>query len=136
MSLLTRLFSFTFKASAVLTQNSTTPTSRAETALSELQTWYNESSGLWNTCGWWNGANCMTMLADLAAIDSSVLDTATYVFNNTYVVAPAVNPDPGVEKVMIAGMPYTSYPPSWPDRSSYDHDQSQDSANASAWLDG
>lgn len=36
----------------------------AEASLDALQTFYNTSSGLWNTCGWWNGANCMTAVND------------------------------------------------------------------------
>ncbi|KAJ5776707.1 uncharacterized protein N7511_001718 [Penicillium nucicola] len=34
--------------------------SKAETALDVLQTWYNGSTGIWDTSGWWNGANCIT----------------------------------------------------------------------------
>lgn len=71
--------------------------SRAQTALTVLQDWYNPSTGLWNTCGWWNGANVMTAIADLAAVDPSTMDIATYVFNNTLIQAPAVNPHPGPE---------------------------------------
>ncbi|KAJ5752576.1 hypothetical protein N7520_009493 [Penicillium odoratum] len=70
---------------------------RAELALDALQVWYNNSTGLWDTVGWWNGANCLTVIADLAALDSSVVDTADYVFNNTYNVAPGSNPNPGPE---------------------------------------
>jgi hypothetical protein len=72
-----------------------TPTTRAETALAALQTWYNTTSGIWNTCGWWNGANCMTVIADLADVDDSVRDVAVGVFENTFAVAPRSNPAPG-----------------------------------------
>ncbi|EAW11710.1 putative glycosyl hydrolase [Aspergillus clavatus NRRL 1] len=72
-----------------------TPRQRAEPALTALQTWYNTSSGLWDTCGWWNGANCLTVLADLAAVDDSIRPTATAVFANTFTVAPRSNPAPG-----------------------------------------
>lgn len=72
-------------------------TSRAVTALEALQGWYNNSTGLWDTVGWWNGANCLTMIADLVALDPTVMETADYVFNTTYNVAPASNPDPGPE---------------------------------------
>ena len=47
-----------------------TPLSRAEAALDVLQSWYNTSTGIWDTCGWWNDANCMTVLADLALTNS------------------------------------------------------------------
>ncbi|OJJ88177.1 putative glycosyl hydrolase [Aspergillus glaucus CBS 516.65] len=79
------------------TSAQSTPLSRAETALDVLQSWYNTSSGIWDTCGWWNGANCMTVLADLALIDDSsdsVQETAREVFNNTYYVGPKSNPLP------------------------------------------
>lgn len=89
--------------------------SRAQVALHALQNWYNATSGLWDTCGWWNGANCMTAIADLAAIYPSVLDTATYVFDNTFRMAAAYNPQPGLEKQA---------------QSRY-----QGAANASEWLD-
>ncbi|KAJ5902226.1 hypothetical protein N7495_002754 [Penicillium taxi] len=72
-------------------------TSRAVTALDALQTWYNDATGLWDSVGWWNGANCMTSIADLALLDSSVVATASYVFNNTLTKAPASNPNPGPE---------------------------------------
>jgi hypothetical protein len=71
--------------------------SRAQDALNTLQDWYNAGTGLWDTCGWWNGANVMTTIADLALVDSSVMDTASYVFNNTLIMAPPQNPHPGPE---------------------------------------
>lgn len=92
-----------------------TATSRAQVALDTLQTWYNATSGLWDTCGWWNGANCMTVIADLAAIDPSVSDTANYVFDNTLRMAPAHNPNPGPENQV--------------------HSRDGVAANSSEWLD-
>ena len=32
--------------------------------LATLQKWYVQETGLWNTTGWWNGANALTMLDD------------------------------------------------------------------------
>lgn len=86
----------------VFAQSSTTtdPTQRAELALSALQIWYNAGSGLWNTCGWWNSANVMTMVSNLAKHDSGnaqLVNLATRIFANTIVQAPAKNPQPGVE---------------------------------------
>lgn len=71
-----------------------TASTRAEIALHVLQDWYNPGSGIWDTCGWWNGANCMTVIGDLALVDDSeyVQETALEVFNNTYHVGPATNP--------------------------------------------
>lgn len=83
----------------VFAQSTTDPVKRAELALSPLQIWYNAGTGLWNTCGWWNSANVMTMIANLAKYDSNtqVKDLATRIFANTIVQAPAKNPQPGVE---------------------------------------
>ena len=63
----------------------------AEAALTELQTWYNTQNGLWNTTGWWNSANCITVLGDLAAVDSNVKAEVTCVFANTIVAAQNYN---------------------------------------------
>lgn len=46
---------------------------QVEQTFDTLQTWYNSSIGLWvPSTGWWNSANCLTMLAGLAAIDSRI----------------------------------------------------------------
>lgn len=96
--------------------------SRAETALYTLQDWYNETSGLWDTCGWWNGASVMTAVADLALVDSSVKETAVHVFNNTFHVAPAAsNPHPGPEVKTVFQRDLSS--------------RGQNAGNASDWLD-
>ncbi|KAF2643886.1 Six-hairpin glycosidase [Massarina eburnea CBS 473.64] len=80
-------------------QNITDPTKRAELSLTALQIWYNAGTGLWNGAGWWNSANAMTVVSNLAKIDSSktVQDLASRIFSNTIVQAPAKNPQPGVE---------------------------------------
>ncbi|GLI78127.1 hypothetical protein PoHVEF18_006429 [Penicillium ochrochloron] len=95
--------------------------SRALIALDTLQSWYNSTSGLWNTCGWWNGANCMTAIADLAAIEPSALNTATYVFGNTLRMAPAYNPQPGPENQTQSRYAGAANASEWLD-SSYDDD--------------
>jgi hypothetical protein len=120
-------------AAGISAQNAT---SKAETALTTLQTWYNQTSGLWDTAGWWNGANSMTVIADLAAVDSSIQDIAVEVFNNTFVVAPSFNPAPGVEKTTVNGLARTLYPGSWPDVPALHSVQAVGTVNASAWLDG
>ncbi|KAK4214403.1 glycosyl hydrolase family 76-domain-containing protein [Rhypophila decipiens] len=38
-------------------------------AVKTLQVWYSEQTGLWETTGWWNSANCLTVLADWALAD-------------------------------------------------------------------
>jgi predicted alpha-1,6-mannanase (GH76 family) len=44
-------------------------TANTETAIQTLNSWYNVGSGLWDTTGWWNSGNCLTVLADFAAIN-------------------------------------------------------------------
>ena len=64
-----------------------TETSHAESAIVALQRWYNETTGLWETTGWWNSANALTMLADFVAVDSSINPMAKHVFRNTFTQA-------------------------------------------------
>lgn len=45
--------------------------SNTQDALEALQHWYDAPTGLWNSTSWWNGANCLTVLADWAALNES-----------------------------------------------------------------
>ncbi|KAL8829761.1 MAG: hypothetical protein Q9191_001830 [Dirinaria sp. TL-2023a] len=56
--------------------------------IARLQKWYNKETGQWDTTGWWNSANVMTMLADFAAINEAYTSAAVSVFENTYGQAP------------------------------------------------
>lgn len=44
-------------------------------AIKTLQSWYNSGTGLWDTTGWWNSANCLTVLADFASLDTTDANT-------------------------------------------------------------
>lgn len=67
-------------------------TANAEAAFNTLQQWYNQSTGLWiPSTGWWNSANCITVIADLAAVDGNVKGKATNIFSNTYTNAQKYN---------------------------------------------
>ena len=68
---------------------STTYLSNAEDAAATLVTkWYNTTSGLFDSTGWWESANSLTTLADLAAVDDSQINATTEIFQNTLVQAP------------------------------------------------
>jgi len=66
--------------------------SDAEQAFNSLQQWYNHSNGLWiPSTGWWNSANCLTVVADLAAMDRKIEAKAHSIFDQTYVKAQVYN---------------------------------------------
>lgn len=64
-------------------------------ATKALQAWYDNSTGLWTTSGWWNSANCLTVLGDWAVLDGSgaaelgLADILANTFNNAQ-TTPAV----------------------------------------------
>ncbi len=78
-------------SSSKVSRQGTSYASNAEAALSVLQQWYNTGTGLYDTTGWWNSANCITILADLVAVDSNVQSTTDQVFTNTFARAPTQN---------------------------------------------
>ncbi|EMC91332.1 glycoside hydrolase family 76 protein [Baudoinia panamericana UAMH 10762] len=83
--------------------------SDAEAAYTALQQWYNGSTGLWiPSTGWWNSANCLTVIADLAQIDGTAKSEAESVFSTTHSNAPSY--EASMTKVMGANaMPQTYY---------------------------
>jgi predicted alpha-1,6-mannanase (GH76 family) len=106
-SVLFVIFSFT---SQVQEQSNYRP--HAEAALTTLQQWYNQSSGLWDTTGWWNSANCLTVLADFAAIDSYAASVGDRVFPNTLGQAQKYNLQ--LQKVMVGSSIRSYYGAQWP----------------------
>jgi len=82
-------------------------TANAETAYTNLMQWYNTTNGLWiPSTGWWNSANCLTVVADLAAIDSTVKSEASTIWQNTLTNAQAYNQHQA--KVMSTSMLMTT----------------------------
>ncbi|KAM7198576.1 hypothetical protein V8F20_006106 [Naviculisporaceae sp. PSN 640] len=84
------------------------------TAVKALQAWYDGRSGLWNTTGWWNSANCLTVLADWALADQSGAHSVGIqnIMSNTFSKAQTTSngADAVVEKrLSTRGMPMSIY---------------------------
>jgi len=74
---------------------------RARLAASSLMQWYDASSGLWETTGWWNAANILTMLGNFAQADPEdvyLVTLARTVFAVALRHAPTKNPNPEAER--------------------------------------
>jgi hypothetical protein len=120
----------------LLAAGASAQTAYAEAAFTTLQEWYDLSTGLWNTAGWWNGANAMTVIAELAAVDASIVQDAISIFETTFNVAPSANPSNGIEKsVGTNGLIQTSYPAGWPN-DTISKRAALDSTDPTVWLDG
>jgi predicted alpha-1,6-mannanase (GH76 family) len=59
-------------------------------AVQRLQIWYTPSTGLYQSTGWWNSANAITVLVDYARVSKSKQYTS--VFANTFTAAQKTNP--------------------------------------------
>lgn len=71
-------------------------------AVEALQSWYNQSSGLWDTTGWWNSGNCLTVLGDFYALEpeEAVNLELLKVFSNTFTQAQQASSQ-GVRKIYV-----------------------------------
>lgn len=58
---------------------------RATRGIETLQDWYDPSTGLYKTTGWWNSGNAITVLADYARVSKS--PKYNQVFANTFTAA-------------------------------------------------
>jgi hypothetical protein len=81
------------------TRYPTDPKERAKRALTAMEKWYSVDTGLYTTTGWWNNANLMTTMGNLAKTDPLVKQKATEFFAITARQAPAMNPAPRNGKV-------------------------------------
>jgi hypothetical protein len=135
-------------------------------ALPALQTWYNGSTSLWETTGWWNAANILTMIDGFIQYDDYADNpVAKPLARNLSAIAfksaSAMNPQRGIpyssapfHQMAICGYPYakhldpitnephTSLPPDWyiPSNSTINTTTPlldyPTSVNANDWLDG
>ncbi len=55
---------------------------QAADGINTLQSWYTQSSGLYQTTGWWNSANAITMLVNYSRVSAN--STYLPVFSNTF----------------------------------------------------
>jgi predicted alpha-1,6-mannanase (GH76 family) len=85
--------------------------SHASQAFDVLQTWYNQTTGLWDTMGWWNAANGLTTIAHLAGLDPRQQHAASAIFAHTYSHAPPYNPRNNLRKIATLTSISTLYGP-------------------------
>ncbi len=62
----------------------------ASNAVLTLQTWYDSTTGLYKTTGWWNSANAIAVVVDYARVSKST--EYNPVFTNTFTAAQKTNP--------------------------------------------
>jgi len=87
-----------------------TYTTNTISAINTLQQWYNQQSGLWDTTGWWNSGNCLTVLGDFAVANPGQANDLQLakVFQNTFTNAQQ-NVQAATKTFNSAGMVLSSY---------------------------
>ena len=84
------LYSFPFILSAPAPTSPTDPLwmPRVQAAVDTLQKWYNPNTGLWETTGWWNAANILTMLGNFALLNPAFKPQFEKIAQTTHTKAP------------------------------------------------
>ncbi|KAI1273182.1 glycoside hydrolase family 76 protein [Xylaria sp. FL0933] len=79
-------------------------------AVHTLQSWYNSGSGLWDSTGWWNSANCLTVLADYAVQNPSSAASLSIpnIIQNTYENAQKTSFQ-AIKAFSAKGLPVSTY---------------------------
>ena len=89
-----RLYILLWLVSVVLTSASISYTADAEAAAVPLYSeWYNTTSGLWDGIEWWQSANTITTLCNLAAASPNLKAEITQMLENTLNQAPNTFPN-------------------------------------------
>ncbi|KAI1822818.1 glycoside hydrolase family 76 protein [Xylaria intraflava] len=99
-----------YKSAQIVPQSAGVYENETVSAIGALQHWYEQSTGLWNTTGWWNSANVLTMLADFAVERPETADSLKLpeVIENTYVQAQKTTMQ-ALKIVDPAGLPVSAY---------------------------
>ncbi|HEY1986140.1 MAG TPA: glycoside hydrolase family 76 protein [Terracidiphilus sp.] len=79
-----------FSLSGVAQTGSSTYLDHAADGITTLQGWYNPSTGLYNTTGWWNSANAITVLGNYSLAANTMQYAST--LSNTFAAAQNTNP--------------------------------------------
>lgn len=82
LSVVISIASLNAQANRDRTADADSPKIRVGIGVKALMRKYDRERGLWDTEGWWNAANSMTMLGDAAVVDPSAVPVAT--FRNTF----------------------------------------------------